>query len=340
MAGYLVNNIEDKEDWESFVLSKNPKTFLQSWNWGETNKLLGKKIFRLGFFKGDKLVGVCLVIKELAKRGPYFVIPGGPLIEWSKKAIVSIFLKQIKNLSQKEGVWFVRIRPELIDNPENKIFIKRLGFISSPMHLHAENTWVLDIKKSDTELLKGMRKTTRYLVKKSLDMGLIFGQTSDPDSAKILARLQRETVERHKFVGFSEDLFRAQLLTFAKDGQAKLYFCRLGKRVLAAAMIIFYGKYAYYHHGASDKLALKIPASYFLQWKIIQEAKMRGCSYYNFWGIAPTDDPRHRFAGVTLFKKGFGGERIDWLHAHDLPLTPLYWITFAFEKIRKIYRRL
>ena len=80
--------------------------------------------------------------------------------------------------------------------------------------------------------------------------------------------------------------------------------------------------------------------SYFLQWQIIKEAKNRGIKYYNFWGIAPNDNPNHRFAGVTMFKTGFGGERIDWLHAHDLPISNKYWLTYLFESGRRIFRRL
>lgn len=112
------------------------------------------------------------------------------------------------------------------------------------------------------------------------------------------------------------------------------------EEVLSAAIIIFYGDYAYYHHSGSSSKIRPVPASYFLQWKIIQEAKKRGCKYYNFWGIAPNDNPKHRFAGVTIFKKGFGGKRINWLHAQDLPVSPLYWLTYIFETARRKRRSL
>ncbi len=155
-------------------------------------------------------------------------------------------------------------------------------------------------------------------------MNLSFESSLDPKDSKILKKLQDETVKRHKFVGFSENLFKAQLATFGQDNQAKLFICKKGQTTLAAAIIIFYGNFAYYHHSGSTSKFPELPFSYFLQWKIIQEAKKRGTKFYNFWGIAPTDNPKHRFAGVTIFKKGFSGVRIDWLHAHDLPLTPLY----------------
>ena len=340
MAEFTAKEITRKKVCEDFVLSQNPKSFLQSWNWGETSKFVGNKVFRLGFYQNKKLVGVCLLIKQQAKRGPHLLLPGGPIFDWGNKGLVDFFIREIREIGEKEGAWFIRVRPELPDTEENKKLFKRLGFISSPMHLHAENTWILDIKQSEEEILAGMRKNTRYEVRKGLKAGLTFEESTSLDDVKILTKLQKETVKRHGFVGFSEKLFKAQLVTFGSDNQAKLYFIKKGKEVLVAAIIIFYGDCAYYHHSASSEKARELPASYFLQWEVIQEAKKRGCKFYNFWGIAPENNLKHRFAGVTTFKKGFGGERIDWLHAHDLPISPFYYATYVFEMGRKFFRRL
>lgn len=301
---------------------------------------MGDKVFRLGFLADTKLVGVCLVIKQEARRGPHFLVPGGPVLDWENKELVKFVISTLKNLAKEEKVWFIRFRPELLDTKENRGIFSAFGFIQAPMHLHAENTWVLDITLTEDEILAGMRKGTRYLIRKSLKEGLSFEGTTNPKATEILKNLQEETVARHKFVGFSEKLFGAQLETFGRDDQARLFICRKGRMPLVAAIIIFYGDYAYYHHSGSSNRYREIPSSYYLQWKVIQEAKKRGCRYYNFWGIAPKDNPRHRFAGVTLFKKGFGGERLDWIHAHDLPIQPLYWPTYVFETGRRIFRRL
>lgn len=340
MAEYTVKEVKAKKVWENFVLSQNPKSFLQSWNWGETNSIVGARTFRLGFLKDSKLVGVALIIKEEARRGSHFLIPGGPLLDWEDKKLVGLFTRTIRNLAKKERVWFVRVRPEILDSKESRSKFLRLGFRPAPIHLNAENTWVLDISKSEEEILAGMRKNTRYLVRKSLNEGLRLRVSSNPADSQILKKLQKETVKRHSFVGFKEKLFKAQLATFSKDKQGSLFICEKDGFSLVAAIILFYGENAYYHHSGSSEKARKLPASYFLQWEIVKEAKKRRCSYYNFWGIAPTDNPKHRFAGVTLFKKGFGGERVDWLHAQDLVISRKYWLTYLFETARKISRKL
>jgi lipid II:glycine glycyltransferase (peptidoglycan interpeptide bridge formation enzyme) len=340
VAAYQSKAITDKKVWEDFVLLQAPQTFLHSWNWGETHVLFGNKIHRLGYYDGEGLVGVCLVIKEAARRGSHFIVPGGPLIDWSNTALVDAVLKDLKKLARKENVWFIRMRPELHDTEQNRTLFSSLGFLPAPMHLHAENTWVLDITPPEDEILANMRKTTRNLIRKSLKLGLTFAESHDLSDVDILTALQDATVHRHDFVGFPKRYFTSQLEAFGKDNQACLYLCCENGVPLVATLIIFYGDYAYYHISGSNLRATEIPASYFMQWNIIQEAKKRNCQYYNFWGIAPAGVENHRFAGVTLFKKGFGGEAIDWLHAQDLPTSPLYYATFIFEQVRKRMRGL
>jgi lipid II:glycine glycyltransferase (peptidoglycan interpeptide bridge formation enzyme) len=80
--------------------------------------------------------------------------------------------------------------------------------------------------------------------------------------------------------------------------------------------------------------------NYLLQWEAIKEAKKRNMQTYNFWGISPNENPNHRFSGVTKFKIGFGGSRVDYLHAHDLPISSWYWAVYLLESLRKSSRRL
>jgi lipid II:glycine glycyltransferase (peptidoglycan interpeptide bridge formation enzyme) len=118
------------------------------------------------------------------------------------------------------------------------------------------------------------------------------------------------------------------------------FFAVYKGETISAAMIIFSGKSGFYHHGASIQRYAKIPASYLLQWAAIGEAKRRGLSEYNFWGVSPEDKPNHPWAGLSLFKKGFGGFPEAYVPAQDLPFTNKYWLNFVIEKVRKIRRHL
>jgi lipid II:glycine glycyltransferase (peptidoglycan interpeptide bridge formation enzyme) len=340
MAKFTISQITDKKTWENFVLSQKPHSFLQSWNWGETNKKAGHEIYRLGFFSSKNLVGICLLVEERAKRGPHFYVSGGPLLDWQNKALVTFTVVSLKEFARQKKTWFIRMRPEILPTKENLSLIKSLGFVPSPMHLHAENTWIVPINKTNDEILSQMRKTTRYLTRKSFEEGYSAEIMNNTKGVDILYKLQTETVSRHKFVGFSKRFFQSELDAFLDDDQIILLVIRKGKKVMAASLVIFYGGTAYYHFSGSSNDSTKTNASYFLQWNIIQEAIKRKCEFYNMWGIAPEGVSHHRFSGVTLFKTGFGGKRIDWLHAVDLPVSPRYWLTHTFEKLRKRFRKL
>ncbi len=336
----MIKKIENKKEWEDFVLSQSPNIFLQSWNWGEFHQSLGSKIFRLGLVQNKKVMGAALLIKEKAKRGTYLACPGGPLLaSWKEEGLKEIINEAIK-IGKEEKAVFLRVRPSILENKENRELFQRLGFQDAPMHMHAETTWQLDLTPSEEELLANMRKTTRYSIRRAARDGVKIVKSRKVSDIEILNQLQMEAVKRHKFVPFSKKFMEKQFQAFVQDDQTLLFLAEYKKQFLSAAMIIFYGDMAVYHYAGTSSKFPKIFSSYLLQWEAIKEAKTRGCKIYNFWGIAPADDPKHRFAGVTIFKKGFGGEQVDYLHAQDYSLSFFYRITRSFETIRRKRRKL
>lgn len=339
MAEITVKNITDKKEWEDFVLGKNGANFLQSWSWGEFHKSLGKNINRAGFYDGGKLVGVMLSVVEPAKRGKYLTVPGGPIINWQRKDITDAFLKQITRIAKDNECVFVRVRPQLKKDDFSVNLFKNLGFIKAPMHLHAELTSQLDITKSEEELMTQMRKTTRYEIKKAMKKNVKVIASDDPSEIKKFYDLQIETSKRQKFVPFSYKFLHEQFKVFAQNGNSLLYKAEFEKKLLAQAFVIFYGKEAVYHYGVSTDEGRRYPGAYLIQWEGIKEAKKRGMTRYNFWGVSPVDKADHRFAGLSLFKRGFGGQDFEYLNAQDLIINkPKYLLNYVIESIRKKLR--
>jgi lipid II:glycine glycyltransferase (peptidoglycan interpeptide bridge formation enzyme) len=185
-----------------------------------------------------------------------------------------------------------------------------------------------------------MRKTTRYEIKKANKLGITIETTKDEAKMRHFYDLQIETAKRQKFVPFSYKFLDEQFAVFADVDKALIYTASYEGKILAQAFIIFYGQEAVYHYGASTEDGRKYPGAYLIQWEAIKEAKKRGMTRYNFWGVAPADNPEHRFYGVSVFKRGFGGEDFQYLHAQDLVINkPKYLINYAVEKLRKSIRK-
>lgn len=341
MAEITVKIIEDKKNWENFISAHSEVNFLQSWDWGEFHKALGKSIVRTGFYEKGKLTGIMLSIIEPAKRGKYLTVPGGPIIDWNNKNLVDAFLKEIKIISKKNNCVFVRVRPQLKSDEFSRKTFKNLGFITAPMHLHAELTSQLDITKPEEQLLTQMRKTTRYEIKRAIRENIKITTSAEEKDIEKFYEIQMETARRQKFVPFSYKFLHEQFKIFVQSKNVLLYKAEFEKKLLSLAFIIFYNKEAVYHYGASTDEGRKYPGAYLIQWEGIKEAKKRGMTRYNFWGVAPENNTNHRFSGLSLFKRGFGGEDFEYLHAQDLVINkPRYVINFIIESIRKTTRSL
>jgi len=331
-----IKEIDSKEQWEKFFEGPEEKTFLQSWNWGEFQKAMGNKIWRLGIFEEVKLLSVALVIKIEAKRGSFLFVPHEPIM---KCQALETLLNELKKIGKKEEVNFIRVAPVWEKNEENIEIFKKLGFRNAPIHMHPELTWELDITPSEDELLMGMRKTTRYLIRqglKSKDIEIF--QSKNLKDIEVFDEINKQTVKRHDFIPFSLEFLRKQFSAFNQDNQISIFLGKYKGEVIASGIFVFWQNIGFYHHGASSLKYPKIPISYLIQWEAIKEAKKRGCQLFNFWGIAPEGVKSHPWAGLSLFKKGFGGYSKAYVPTQDFPLSKKYWLTFIFEKLRKAKR--
>lgn len=340
MAKIKLVQIDKKILWEKFVASYKEANFLHSWNWGEFHQNLGKTIRRVGFFDGKKLSGVMLCIVEKAKRATYLTVPGGPLIDWRNKSQIKLFGEILEKIAREEGCSFIRVRPQILENEKNSQLFERLGFKLAPMHLHAELTRQLDLSRSEDQLLSKMRKTTRHEIKKAIKLGINITSSVNVDDVDEFYKLQKETAKRQHFIEFDKRFLKEQFATFVKDNQVTLFTAYLGKKKLAQAFVIFYGTEANYHYGASTLDGRIYPGAYLIQWEAIKKAKRRKLKSYNLWGVAPEGEINHRFWGVSVFKRGFGGQDLEYLHARDLVVNPLaYKLNWLIEMARKKMRR-
>ncbi len=363
-----IREMKDKNIWENFLLegeesklSSSPfavarecagKTFLSSWNWGEFNRIMGNKIWRMGVFENNELASVALVVKTVAKRGTFLLVPHGPNVKseigTSKVEILRILLEELKKIAKAEKVDFIRISPIWERNEENDEIFKKLRFKEAPLHMHPEASWKLDLRPSEEELLIQMRKTTRYLIRqaeKNKDIEIF--QSKKIEDIDIFDKLQQEVVKKQHFIPFSLKYLKNEFLAFQPDynpptvQNISLFFGKCKGEVVAGAFVLFWSNIGFYHHAALSLKFHKIPIAYLLQWEAIKEAKKRGCVLYDFWGyVNPEENPKHPWAGPTLFKMGFGGKPYEYVKTQDFPLSKKYWLTFLFEKLRRTKRGL
>lgn len=335
---YSFDKISNKKEWEALLTQPNSSglyPFFQSFDWGEVEKELGDTLYRFGIFENKELVGVCSVIDVHAKRGHFLHVRHGPVFKKISEEILGETVHYLCSLAKEKHASFLRVSPLLL--PTYAHSFAKLSFLPAPIHnMDAEICWVLDIQKSEEEILKQMRKTHRYLIRKAMGMDIKIIQATDKKEIDLFLNLYQNLSKRKHFVPHKG--IREEFEVIQKENNAVLFLAYFENRVISGAMIVFTPEMAIYRHGASLQEYNHIPASYLLQWEAIREAKKRNKKLYNFWGIAPLDKPNHPWQGLTLFKTGFGGERQEFLHAQDLPITMSYWKSYLIEAIRKTLR--
>ncbi len=326
-------------NWEE-VLEKFPEAnFLQSPNYGKMHELIGNKVIIENYGK-DGEEGYALMIVKDAKRGRYLEIPCGPLIDWQNKRLVDEVLGKIRQVATAEKCVFVRMRPQLLASKQNVGMLEKYGLKKSPMHLAAEHTVMIDLTKSEEELLSNMRRQTRYDVRRAAKLGIKVTKANSDEVFKRFHKVQAETAQRQNFIPPDLKTLLAEKEAFSDN--AEIYIAETeDNKPVAYGLIIKDGLEGDYYEAASTPLNYKLPGAYALLWQAILDLKAEGYKRFNLWGIAPAGQPNHRYAGVTTFKTGFGGEIVEYVPAHDLIINKVKYLkNLVVETMRKKKRRL
>ena len=232
-------------------------------------------------------------------------------------------MAEIYRYAKQNNCVFVRFRPNLEETPENRALIESIPSLSASYFLHAENTVFVDLTQSEEDLLKNMRRQTRYEVRRSEKLDFKVKKSNTPEILREFHRVQAETAKRQGFIPPRRKDLNAYAKAFGDDLQ--IYCATLDGKPVAYGLVLTDALEGDYFEAASTELNYKFPGAYALQWHVMKDLKKQGKLRYNLWGIAPAGQKNHKFAGVTTFKTGFGGEKFDYLHAHDLPVKKLHY---------------
>lgn len=334
-----LEDMTNRKQWDDFVTSHPEANFLQSWDYGEFHQARGKKVLRRGVFENDALVGVYTGQVETARRGTHLEIAGGPIIDWSKSSATKALFDDIATQAKAAACVYARIRPQLELSDRSETLFKKLGLKKAPMYLSVELAGVLDLTKPEEEILGGMRQRLRRALRKAEKNNISVETSTNPTDIHEFYQIQLQTAGRHQFVAFSEDFLAKQFKVFAENGEAVLYTARHEGQILAQNFMIFYGNEASYHYGVSTELGTRLSGAPLLHMQAMRDARERGIKRYNFWGIVDEDDTKHRFYGVSVFKRGFGVDELRYVPAHDLVINKTAYLkTKLIETARRKIR--
>ncbi len=292
-------------------------SFLQSHGWEEFQKSCGRKTWRIH--------GILFILHELPGGFSYIYAPRPSI----RSEYFSLLCAEVQKIARHHNAIFIKIEPE-IALPD--FSHERVAIVSG--NLQPQESLILNIKKSEQELLSGMHPKTRYNIKLAEKHGvsvkIFWDGGGGEESFESFWQLLSETAQREGFQIHSKRHYQKLVSLHASDLKIALAIASFERGALAVALIALYKDRAIYLHGASSSHERNVMAPYFLHWSIIRELKKRGAHEYDWWGI-----DLMKWPGVTRFKKGFGGREVLYPESIDIVFRPFWYRVYRIRSIIK-----
>lgn len=311
----------DRKTWNELVTDHAPLfgAFLQSWEWGEFQRTMGRQVERV-FAESDDGNVIAQAVKLDVPFGQYFwFLPKGPL--------------GTAPIEKKIGL----LRDRLTDGIFYRLEPGEASRMMKVKDVHPSTTLLLDLNKDENELLAQMKSKTRYNIRLAQRKGVIckfVGMEHFDD----FMRLAEQTAKRDK-IRFYPAVFYKTMLEALSGGdlRATLACAFYEDRPVSANILVDFDGVRTYLHGATSNLHRNVMAQYALHWFLASDAKQKGFHTFDFGGITPVSAPSgHSWAGVTRYKKGYGGEVVSMPGTFELPTKAIWYSLYRMAKmIRK-----
>lgn len=336
--------VDEQAAWDEAVASMPEPHLLQSWTWGEHKRKYGWEPIRVCWVeKGNQKVAVAQVLKRqiqpLGFRLKVLYCPRGPLLDWHQADLWQPVLQTLESIAKQEVALFLKIDPEvpLVDvsappapsskgGPEAVPRLLRSRGWKKSGEIQFPNTFVLNLRQTEEQILAGMKQKTRYNVRLAERRG-VHVREGGPEDVSLLYRMYAATSVRDGFVIRDEGYYKDAWGAFMAAGLAQPLIAEVGMSPVAALVIYRFADRAWFLFGMSTERHRDAMPNYLLQWEAIRWAKRQGCVAYDLWGAPERLEAEDPLWGVYRFKQGFGAEYRKTTGAWDFTTRPsLRWV--------------
>lgn len=315
------------------------KSLLQTKEWADFRVSQGWQAYEID--------GISILERKLP-MGKSFLY--APEVEWDQLQKLQNIDTKIQKIAQEKRAIFFRL--EILDEYSEKIVqkLKDNGFIKAFEELQPEWRQVIDISKSEEEILAQMKEKGRYNIKiaqkngiiiKKADLSTSLDNTRDKSlEVNEFYEIFSETAKRDGFSIRPREYFEKMLEILGEN--IELLIAEYQGKIIAAEIVSYYKETASYLYGASSSEFRNVMAPYLLHWEVIKLAKARGSKFYDLLAVDPIADSSqqtassHKYAGIGRFKRQFGGRTVHITGSYDLVYKPVwYWLFRMAEKMRR-----
>ncbi|HRN95959.1 MAG TPA: peptidoglycan bridge formation glycyltransferase FemA/FemB family protein [Candidatus Levybacteria bacterium] len=332
-------DITEKQKDEYNKLITHP---LQAYEWGEFRKKTGVTVLRKGLEKDGTVTEVFTLTIHPIPKTPYTIgyLPKGTLP-------TKQLLEALTILGREHNCVFIQLEPNISKTESSKSKIENLGLFPSHHPLFTRFTFVLDLSKSEEELLAQMHQKTRYNIKVATKKGVVVQEDNSTHAFKEYLRLTDETTKRQKFYAHTSSYHTLQWETLPHTAaphtlSSHLLTATFEKETLVAWIVFICNGKLYYPYGASSSTHRDKMASNLIMWEAIKFGKKMGCTEFDMWGaLGENPDLKDPWYGFHRFKQNYGAVHVEFLGSYDYILKPhLYKLYQGTDILRWAFLRL
>lgn len=333
--------VVDKDSWNK--VAEVSGQVLQSYEWGQLKGSFGWEPLRI---KLDDKTGISILKRKLPFINKcIFYAPRGPIVDFQNKDKLKELIAAVKTEAEKNGALFLRIDPEIEDSDTVSLNnLKSLGFIRSGKEIQPRATIILDITKTEDEIMAGFESKFRYNIRLAEKKGVVVEEDISESAVEKYYGIYKVTSQRDSFMIHPLSYYKKVRELIIESGMGTIFLTYIGGVPVAGVFIFAFGKRVWYMYGASSNESRNLMPNNLIHWNVIKWAKERGYKEYDLWGIPANPTLNHPLWGVYKFKKGFNGKTHKFIGAYDLPFNRLQYKLFnsalnGFQNVRSLIKK-
>lgn len=328
VASLRVTEIRDKAEWDALVNAHRGHP-LQLWGWGELKALGHWTPHRLAIRgPAGSAVAQVLVRKLPLPFKALAYVPRGPAVGndglGSPALRVGVMQAIVEWCRVHVGGVAVEFEPDWPEGTELP------GLVAYPARstILYPHTLILDLTRGQDALLKDLRKSTRYDVRKAARTGLVTRRVTDRADIRKVLDVYHETAQRAGFALHEDDYYMAIQGAFGDNSRLIVALDDDGNPCSFAWSIIS-DETGFMLYGGRNREGHKLKANPAVYWAAITDAAEAGCRRYDLNGLLGE--------GITVFKKSFAKHENMMIGTLDVPINPLLYA--AWERALPMAKR-
>ena len=303
---------------------------LQSFEWGEFRKKTGLEVIRKASIEEKELRDAFTLTLHHVPKMPFFIgyLPKG------QKPSVNL-LQELVRIGKEKKCIFIQLEPncETIEKINVQNIFDKSGFriVDSAHPLFTKYTFILDITKTEEELLKNMHPKTRYNIKVAQKNGVEIKIDNSSIGFDAYLKLMEETTSRQQFYAHTPSYHKKLWETLSqnreKDGLSyHLFHAYYNNKIITSWVLFAFQRTLYYPYGASSRDNREVMASNLMAWEAIRFGKEMGLASFDMWGaLGPNPDKNDSWYGFHRFKEGYGAKLTEFVGSYDLVINPFLY---------------